>query len=138
VPSQSKHIHCLCWKVLVSQNSHESSRVNFLITQRRNRVTEARVDVILRDAWIVLDNFVFRPSLRQESPRGVLIRAQVDGRVLVTFDKDFGELAFRFNLPASYGIVLFRILPSSPSRVARLALASLESRDDWAGQIRGR
>lgn len=28
---------------------------------------------------------------------------------MLTFDKDFGELAFCFNLPASCGIVLFRI-----------------------------
>ncbi|MGV2389743.1 MAG UNVERIFIED_CONTAM: hypothetical protein LVR29_20310 [Microcystis novacekii LVE1205-3] len=27
----------------------------------------------------------------------------------MTFDKDFGELAFRSRLPASVGIILFRI-----------------------------
>jgi predicted nuclease of predicted toxin-antitoxin system len=65
----------------------------------------------------------------------VLARAQAEDRVLVTFDKDFGELAFRSGLPASSGIVLFRVSVPSPSRVARIAVATLESRTDWAGHF---
>jgi predicted nuclease of predicted toxin-antitoxin system len=34
----------------------------------------------------------------------VLARAALEGRVLVTADKDFGELAFRRELPAESGI----------------------------------
>ena len=63
----------------------------------------------------------------------VLERAQAEDRIIVTFDKDFGELAFRRRLPALSGIILFRIQPSSPVYVARLALAALETRVDWAG-----
>ena len=62
----------------------------------------------------------------------VIARAQAENRVLVTFDKDFGELAFRSGLPASSGIILFRISMSSPTYVARVAVAALESRADWA------
>jgi predicted nuclease of predicted toxin-antitoxin system len=65
----------------------------------------------------------------------VLERAQAEGRILVTFDKDFGELAFRSGLPASSGVVLFRISVPSPSHVARVAVAALESRTDWAGNF---
>jgi len=43
----------------------------------------------------------------------VLERAQREGRIVITFDKDFGELAFRAGLPAQSGIILFRI--SAPS-----------------------
>jgi len=32
-----------------------------------------------------------------------------EGRILLTFDKDFGELAWRAGLPASSGIILFRL-----------------------------
>lgn len=39
----------------------------------------------------------------------VLSLAQEDSRILMTFDKDFGELAFRRRLPASCGIILFRV-----------------------------
>lgn len=65
----------------------------------------------------------------------VLDRAQAEGRVLITFDKDFGELAFRSELPASGGIVLFRISAPSPSHVVRVAVTALESRTDWAGHF---
>ena len=65
----------------------------------------------------------------------VLAPAQAKGRILVTFDKDFGELAFRSGLPASSGIVLFRISMPSSLHVARVAVAALESRMDWAGHF---
>ena len=35
----------------------------------------------------------------------VLSRAADENRILLTFDKDFGELAWRAKLPASCGIV---------------------------------
>jgi predicted nuclease of predicted toxin-antitoxin system len=62
----------------------------------------------------------------------VIACAQTENRVPVTFDKDFGELAFRSRLPASSGIILFRISTPSPAYVARVAVAALESRADWA------
>jgi predicted nuclease of predicted toxin-antitoxin system len=65
----------------------------------------------------------------------VLARAQGGNRVLITFDKDFGELAFRSGLPASSVIVLFRISATSPSYIARVAVAALESRADWTGHF---
>jgi predicted nuclease of predicted toxin-antitoxin system len=65
----------------------------------------------------------------------VLERAQHDGRVLVTFDKDFGELAFHRGLAASVGIVLFRITLTSPEHAVRVAVAAFASRAEWAGQF---
>ena len=65
----------------------------------------------------------------------VLARAQTEDRILITFDKDFGELAFRSRLPASSGVVLFRVSMPSPSSVARIAVVALESRTDWAGHF---
>lgn len=48
----------------------------------------------------------------------ILQRAVSEQRILLTFDKDFGELAFHFGLRATCGIVLFR-LPASSSAVRR-------------------
>ena len=70
-----------------------------------------------------------------ESPsdEDLLGQAHREGRVLVTLDKDFGELAFRSGRAALSGIILFRISAPSSAYVARAAVAALESRTDWAG-----
>lgn len=51
--------------------------------------------------------------VRTEAPgsddREILAKAQLENRIIITFDKDFGELAYRCNLPSSSGIILFRI-----------------------------
>jgi hypothetical protein len=44
-------------------------------------------------------------------------------------------LAFRSRQPAAKGIVLFRISVPSSAHVARVAVATLESRTDWAGHF---
>ena len=77
--------------------------------------------------------------IRTEAPGSsdeqVLARAQAEDRVLVTFDKDFGELAFRTRLPASSGIILFRISAPSSAHIGRVAVTVLSSRTDWAGHF---
>jgi len=77
--------------------------------------------------------------VREDAPgsadAAVLSRAQAENRVVVTFDKDFGELAFGFGLPSSSGIVLLRVSIPSPSRAAEVVVAALESRSDWAGHF---
>jgi predicted nuclease of predicted toxin-antitoxin system len=58
--------------------------------------------------------------------RDVLAWAKREVRVLLTFDKDFGELAWRYGLPASCGIVLFRLPMPMPGAVgSALAFASM-------------
>ena len=79
-------------------------------------------------AWI-------REDLPGSSDLQVLDRAQHEDRILITFEKDFGELAFRWGLPASSGIVLFRISTPSSEHVARVAVAALQQREDWAGHF---
>jgi predicted nuclease of predicted toxin-antitoxin system len=77
-------------------------------------------------AWV-------RADAPGSSDRQVLDRAVAEDRLLITFDKDLGELAFRAGLPASTGVVLFRIRLTSPAQVAQRAVAVLEGRTDWAG-----
>lgn len=89
--------------------------------------------VALRDrghdvAWV-------RTDAPGSSDIQVLERAQREERIVVTFDKDFGELAFRIHAPSAHGIVLFRISAPSPTYVARAVVAALESRADWAGHF---
>jgi len=78
--------------------------------------------------WIKTD----APGSRDED---ILARAVAEGRTLITFDKDFGELAFQRGLPASCGIILFRIPMPSSSYVANAVASAIESRTDWIGQF---
>jgi predicted nuclease of predicted toxin-antitoxin system len=54
-------------------------------------------------------------------------------RILLTFDKDFGELIFHRGLSAGSGVVLFRITPDTPEEAADVALALVESQPDLRG-----
>jgi predicted nuclease of predicted toxin-antitoxin system len=69
------------------------------------------------------------------SDRAVLERAEADNRVVVTFDKDFGELSFRSGLRISCGVILFRITPRSSGFVANFAVKVFRARNDWAGHF---
>jgi predicted nuclease of predicted toxin-antitoxin system len=64
----------------------------------------------------------------------VLAWAAREERVLLTFDKDFGELARASALPAACGVVLLRIPMLGPADVGRLA-DLITARDDWAGHF---
>ncbi len=78
--------------------------------------------------WILTDS----PGISDEE---VLARAKNESRVLLTFDKDFGELVFRAGKSASSGVILFRISAKSPDYVAETAVRVLEHRDDWVGHF---
>lgn len=65
----------------------------------------------------------------------VLRKARQENRLVVTFDKDFGELAFKSDLPPPEGVILFRVTPRSPGFVARLAVKALRTRSNWAGHF---
>ena len=65
----------------------------------------------------------------------VLARAVRENRILLTFDKDFGELAWRAGLRATSGIVLFRLPMPSPAEVGSAIAGIIGARKDWAGQF---
>lgn len=54
---------------------------------------------------------------------------------MLTFVKDFGELAFSSGLQVSCGIILFRIPLLSVDYLATAILEVVESRSDWAGHF---
>ncbi len=66
----------------------------------------------------------------------VLTWAVREERVLLTFDKDFGELAGQTVLPAGCGVVLLRTPIPKPGEDGGRGLAALiMTRDDWAGHF---
>ena len=76
-----------------------------------------------------------REVARGSTDKEVLHRAEKEKRILITFDKDFGELAYHSNLPLSCGIILFRIPMRSSSFISKSIVTVLESRADWAGNF---
>lgn len=76
-----------------------------------------------------------RTSAPGASDREVLKAAITEARLLVTFDKDFGELVFREGISGSHSIVLLRITLTSPSQLANAIVRAMESRTDWAGHF---
>lgn len=66
------------------------------------------------------------------SDQDVLARSIADVRILLTFDKDFGELAWMHGLASHCGIILFRIPMPSAATVGKHLLDHLHLRTDWA------
>jgi predicted nuclease of predicted toxin-antitoxin system len=73
-----------------------------------------------------------REVARGSKDEQVLALAQQENRILITFDKDFGELAFRSRPTSAGGIILFRITAISSHHIAQVAVQALASRTDWA------
>jgi hypothetical protein len=65
----------------------------------------------------------------------VLTWAAREARILLTFDQDFGELARAAALPATCGVVLFRIPVPKPGDVGQHLADLIAARDDWAGHF---
>jgi predicted nuclease of predicted toxin-antitoxin system len=65
----------------------------------------------------------------------VLAWAAREGRILLTFDKDFGELARIAKLPSSCGVILFRVPAPPPGEIGPRIAALVTARQDWAGHF---
>jgi predicted nuclease of predicted toxin-antitoxin system len=69
------------------------------------------------------------------SDDAVLALSQAEGRVLLTFDKDFGEMAFEQGKTATSGVILLRPRLRSPEHVAQFTVALLTQPIDWEGNF---
>lgn len=76
-----------------------------------------------------------KESMRAATDEAILATAQAEQRIVVTHDKDFGELAFRSHLLATCGVVLFRLSDSNKDTDMRRILDAIDSRTDWAGHF---
>ena len=59
----------------------------------------------------------------------LLARAAAEGRVVLTFDRDFGELVVREGAPGVPGVVLLRFVPPDAGAVTALLLGLLARTD---------
>ena len=65
----------------------------------------------------------------------ILARAQAEQRIVLTHDKDFGELAFRIGLSAECGVILLRLAGANNDADNQRVLEAIASRTDWAGHF---
>lgn len=72
-------------------------------------------------------------TMPQADDSNILAHAVSEGRVLVTNDKDFGELVFR-NGQAHHGVLLLRLHDESPTNRVRVVKAVVEQ---YADQLVG-
>ncbi len=90
------------------------------------------LEVLRKVGW---DVFSIAEECPGASDEDVAALCAEQGRILLTFDKDFGELIFRRGLPAGSGVVLFRVTPDYPEETADLAFALVASQPDLRGSF---
>jgi hypothetical protein len=88
------------------------------------------LEVLGKAGWDIFSIAKECPGVSDEEVAALCTDQQ---RVLLTFDKDFGELVFRRGLSAGSGIVLFRITLDFPEEAAELFLALVDSNPDLSG-----
>lgn len=92
----------------------------------------AAVAALVADGHDVVWVRVAAPGM---SDPDVLIWAAREGRVLLTFDKDFGELARASVLPSTCGVVLFRVPMPRASDAGRRLAGLVAARADWVSHF---
>jgi predicted nuclease of predicted toxin-antitoxin system len=77
-----------------------------------------------------------RTDLAGASDVALLDLAESEARIVLTLDKDFWQIAVQRRNPLSQsGVVLFRVHPATPERLAPLVDAFAAADTTWAGQI---
>ncbi len=81
------------------------------------------------------DVFSAKEAMQGSPDDVILAKAQAESRIVVAHDKDFGELAYRYGLSATCGVVLIRLSGRNPEADNKHVVEVLESRDDWVGHF---
>ena len=69
---------------------------------------------------------------RSAEDPNLLELATQEGRTLITFDSDFGELVHKYGIPAPYGVLFFRLHRDVPEPVqADFIARSATAWDTW-------
>jgi predicted nuclease of predicted toxin-antitoxin system len=83
------------------------------------------VERLRQDGHEILYVAEMEPSISDEE---VLNRANEKGALLMTADKDFGEMIFHQNLHTIGGVILLRLLGLSPGQRSEIVSEVIESR----------
>ena len=72
-------------------------------------------------------------EMPDEEDESLLIRAMQEDRVLITLDTDFGDLVYLNGMPASCGVVLFRIARLPAAERPAFMVNALTIGGEWQG-----
>jgi hypothetical protein len=111
---------------------HPDLRGGIIRFLANENVTSTTILALRQDGHDVLS---VKESMRSEPDDVILSRAQSEERIVVTHDKDFGELAFRSRPPASCGIILFGLSGSGREADNERIVDAPRSRADWAAHL---
>ncbi len=68
--------------------------------------------------------------------RALLEQAEADGRLILTLDKDFWQLALQRPVPLRRcGVILFRVFPAIPQNLEPLVDSTLQAGHTWIGHV---
>ncbi|MGD0771134.1 MAG: DUF5615 family PIN-like protein [Tepidisphaeraceae bacterium] len=81
------------------------------------------------------DVLVVAETMPGASDARVLAVAAEGQRVLLTLDRDYGDLIFHRGTPAPAGVVLFRLTGPRPQDDNRRMMEALERLQEWAGHF---
>jgi|SRR5258708_23674967 len=94
---------------------------------------KATVQALRHDGHDVLWARTDCPSERDSA---LLELAETEGRILLTLDKDFWQLALQRRHPLlNAGVMLFRVHPAVPNAITSLARRALATHREWNRHI---
>ena len=96
--------------------------MNFLADEGVDRQI---VERLRQDGYDVLYVAEMNPSISDDE---VLRRANENNALVITADKDFGEMVFHHNRLAAGGVILLRLAGLSPERKATILIKLIEAR----------
>ncbi|HLN01956.1 MAG TPA: DUF5615 family PIN-like protein [Bryobacteraceae bacterium] len=68
--------------------------------------------------------------------RALLERAEADGRLVLTLDKDFWQIALQRPIPLKRcGVILFRVFPAIPENLEPLIDSTMRTEHSWFGHV---
>lgn len=84
------------------------------------------VRLLRKAGWDVVSVTEDTPGLEDTE---VLTRAADQQRVIVTFDRDYGELIYRLRMRSPAGVIYLRFRPQTPEEPAAIMLNLLQAED---------
>jgi predicted nuclease of predicted toxin-antitoxin system len=103
--------------------------VRFLVNENISRTVIQELRKLGHDVLSVKESMV---GARDDE---VLARAREENRLIVTQDKDFGELALRRGLLSPSGVILLRLAGENPESDNQLTLEVLSRGEDFPGNF---